>query len=170
MSKAKVPVLDPIRDMRSVENLSVTRAPGILARVGTDCIRLVRDALSPLTTLIGFAGSPWTVATYMIEGQGGTDHEHSRRMAWAEPHLFEKLLDKLVQATTLYLISQIDAGAEVLQLFDSWAGSVPAGFIFDVAVIEPTTKIVKAIGKIAPAYQLSDFRALPQRIWIAMPP
>jgi uroporphyrinogen decarboxylase len=80
----------------------------------------------------------------MIEGGGGTDHENSRRMAWSEPALFGRLIDHLVEATSSYLIAQVEAGAEALQIFDSWAGSVPAP-LFDIAVIHPTVRIVSAV-------------------------
>ena len=107
-------------------------------------IKAVRAALPDHTALIGFAGAPWTVATYMIEGQGGSDYELSRKLAWSEPLLFARLLDLLVEATTSYLIAQVDAGAEALQLFDSWAGAVPAP-LFEMAVLAPTARIVKGV-------------------------
>ena len=94
--------------------------------------------------LIGFAGAPWTVATYMIEGQGGTDHQIIRALAWREPKVFAQLMDLLVDATSRYLIAQADAGAEALQLFESWAGTVPAG-LFERAVLDPTARIVRAV-------------------------
>jgi uroporphyrinogen decarboxylase len=137
------PKLEPIRDAEGLAKLSDTRAPEILSPV-METIRGVRAALAPDVALIGFAGAPWTVATYMIEGEGGSNHEHIRAMAWREPELFSALLDRLVEATASYLIAQVDAGAEVLQLFDSWAGSVPAP-LFDRAVIEPTARIVRAV-------------------------
>jgi len=107
-------------------------------------IRGVRAALGADTALIGFAGAPWTVAAYMIEGRGGTDHETIRRWAWGQPESFARLMDLLVEATSAYLIAQADAGAEVLQLFESWAGAVPAG-LFERAVLEPTSRIVAAV-------------------------
>jgi uroporphyrinogen decarboxylase len=80
----------------------------------------------------------------MIEGHGGTDFENCRRMAWTEAKLFDALMDKLVNATSSYLIAQADAGAEALQIFDTWAGAVPAP-LFERAVIAPTAKIVRAV-------------------------
>ena len=109
-----------------------------------ETVRRVRAALPTDVTLIGFAGAPWTVATYMIEGRGKTDYENCRRMMWGEPKLFAALMDMLVDATASYLIAQADAGAEVLKIFDSWAGAVPAS-LFDMAVIAPTARIVKAV-------------------------
>jgi uroporphyrinogen decarboxylase len=137
------PRLEPVRDEASLAKLSDARLAETLAPV-MQTIKGVRAALPADVVLIGFAGAPWTVATYMIEGRGGTDFEHIRSMAWSEPHLFAGVIDRLVDATTAYLIAQVDAGAEVLQLFDSWAGSVPAP-LFESAVIAPTARIVKAV-------------------------
>ncbi len=137
------PRLEPIRDKAALAILSEMRLAPTLAPV-METIKRVRAELPGDVALIGFAGAPWTVATYMIEGQGGTDYERSRAMAWSEPQLFAALIDRLVSATTSYLLAQIEAGAEVLQLFDSWAGAAPAP-LFDSAVIEPTARIVKAL-------------------------
>ena len=137
------PKLEPIRDAAGLNRLSDTQLPETLAPVMAT-IRGVRAALPPGVALIGFAGAPWTVATYMIEGEGGTDYERSRTMAWTEPGLFARLMDRIVDATIAYLLAQIEAGAEALQLFDSWAGAVPAP-LFETAVIAPTARIVKAL-------------------------
>jgi len=102
---------------------------------------MAADADMANAALIGFAGSPWTVATYIIEGKGGTDHENVRKLAWREPQTFARLMDVLVDATSQYLIAQGHAGAEALQLFESWASTVPAG-LFEAAVLEPTSRIV----------------------------
>lgn len=137
------PRLKAIEDAAALNQLSGIRLAEALSPV-MQTVRGVRAALPEDVALIGFAGAPWTVATYMIEGQGGTDFERSRSMAWSEPVLFGALIDRLVHATSAYLIAQADAGAEALQLFDSWAGSVPAG-LFDTAVIQPTARIVVAV-------------------------
>ena len=137
------PRLDPIRDAAGLAKLSDARAADVLAPV-MQTIKGVRAALPPEVTLIGFAGAPWTVATYMIEGRGKTDYENCRRMMWSEPQLFAALMDTLVDATAAYLNAQAEAGAEILKIFDSWAGAVPAA-LFDVAVIAPTARLVKAV-------------------------
>lgn len=137
------PRLEPIRDAAGLAKLSDARAAEVLSPV-MQTVKGVRAALPADVTLIGFAGAPWTVATYMIEGRGKTDYENCRRMMWGEPKLFAALIDKLVEATSSYLIAQADAGAEALKLFDSWAGAVPAS-LFDMAVIQPTARIVKAV-------------------------
>lgn len=137
------PKLPPIRDLAGLERLSAGRLMETLRPV-TETVRGVREGLPENVALIGFAGAPWTVATYMVEGEGGTDHSALRRLAWAEPAFFAKLMDILVEATSAYLIAQVDAGAEALQLFDTWAGSVP-GPLFDAAVIMPAARIVAAV-------------------------
>jgi uroporphyrinogen decarboxylase len=137
------PRLEPIRDAAALAQLSDVRLAEMLSPV-MQTIKNVRAALPGNVALIGFAGAPWTVATYMIEGQGGTDYERTRSIAWSEPELFAGIIDRITTATIAYLSAQIDAGAEVLQLFDSWAGAVPAP-LFDSAVIQPTRRIVSAL-------------------------
>ena len=137
------PRLEPILDRTALAKLSNTRSAERLLPV-MKTIKGVRAALPEKVALIGFAGAPWTVATYMIEGQGGTDYERSRQMAWCEPELFNALLDRITLATIDYLLAQVEAGAEALQLFDSWAGAVPAA-LFERAVIEPTARIIAAV-------------------------
>lgn len=137
------PRLEPIRDAAGLARLGDAKLMTTLAPVMAT-VKGVRAALPADVALIGFAGAPWTVATYMIEGRGKTDYENCRRMMWGEPKLFAALIDRLVDATAAYLIAQADAGAEALKLFDSWAGAVPAP-LFDMAVIQPTARIVKAV-------------------------
>ena len=109
-----------------------------------DTVRKVKAALGPSTALIGFAGAPWTVATYMIAGQGSRDQSETRRLAYRDPVLFQAIIDRIEEVTLDYLAGQIEAGAEVVQLFDSWAGSLaPAEFA--QWVIAPTARIAAAI-------------------------
>ena len=137
------PRFQPIRDAAGLQRLSHEGAQEKLAPVMAT-VAGVRAALPAEVALIGFAGAPWTVATYMVEGRGGTDHGAIRRMAWEAPDIFAVLIDHLVVATAAYLSAQIEAGAEALQLFDTWAGSVPAA-LFEAAVIAPTARIVAAV-------------------------
>jgi uroporphyrinogen decarboxylase len=137
------PRLDPIRDAAGLNRLSNDRLTENLGPV-METIKGVRAVLPADVALIGFAGAPWTVATYMIEGKGGTDYRHTSRLAWSEPALFARLMDCLVDATATYLLAQLDAGVDAVQIFDSWAGSVPAP-LFDVAVIDPTARIVQRV-------------------------
>src|SRR5262249_50264515 len=101
------PKLEPVRDAAALARLSDARLGEILGPVMAT-IKGVRAALPPGVALIGFAGAPWTVATYMIEGQGGTDYEQSRAMAWGAPDLFARLIDRIVEATISYLLAQVD--------------------------------------------------------------
>ncbi|MBS0276505.1 MAG: uroporphyrinogen decarboxylase [Proteobacteria bacterium] len=149
------PKLDPIRNAAALAQLSDARFAETLSPV-MQTIKRVRAALPDTVALIGFAGAPWTVATYMIEGEGGTDYERTRAMAWSEPALFSAVIDRITAATISYLMAQIEAGAEALQLFDSWAGAVPAP-LFDTAVIEPTKRIVSALKAKHPAIPIIGF-------------
>ncbi|WP_295445695.1 uroporphyrinogen decarboxylase [Sphingorhabdus sp. EL138] len=118
-------------------------APERLAPV-IDTVRKVSAALPPETTFLGFAGSPWTVATYMVHGQGSKDQAETRRMAHAEPERFGALIEAIITATVDYLSDQIDAGVDAVQLFDSWAGSLsPAQF--EKWVIAPNAEIVRRL-------------------------
>lgn len=107
-------------------------------------VRLCREQLAPDVTMLGFAGSPWTVATYMIAGEGSRDQHAARAMAYADPGKVEAIIGAIIDQTVGYLRGQIDAGAEAVQLFDSWAGSL-APDEFDRWVIEPNVRIVAAI-------------------------
>jgi len=104
-------------------------------------VEKVKAALPPETTLLGFAGSPWTVATYMVAGQGSKDQAQARSLAYADPGAFAAIVAAISDMTVDYLSGQIEAGAEAVQLFDSWAGSLsPAQF--ERWVIAPTADIV----------------------------
>ena len=109
-----------------------------------ETVRRCRAALSDQTTMLGFAGSPWTVATYMIAGQGSRDQMAARSMAYANPGRLQAIVDAIGALTIEYLIGQIDAGAEAVQLFDSWAGSL-APDQFEQWVIAPNARIVAAL-------------------------
>ena len=104
----------------------------------------VKAALGPETTLLGFAGSPWTVATYMVAGEGSRDHHETRAYAYRDPAGFQAIIDAIVDVTIEYLAGQVDAGAEGLQLFDSWAGSL-APAEFERWVIAPNARIAAAM-------------------------
>ncbi len=109
-----------------------------------ETVRQVKAGLAPETTFLGFAGSPWTIATYMVAGQGSKDHALARRMAYADPARFSAIIDAIVEATVPYLIGQIDAGVEAVQLFDSWAGSLSPRQ-FERWVIAPNRAIVERL-------------------------
>jgi uroporphyrinogen decarboxylase len=109
-----------------------------------ETVAKVRAGLDPQTTLLGFAGSPWTVATYMVAGEGSRDQHEARAMAYADPVGFQAIIDAIVAVTVEYLSGQIVAGAEAVQLFDSWAGSL-APAEFERWVIAPNAAITAAI-------------------------
>ncbi|TDW63983.1 uroporphyrinogen decarboxylase [Novosphingobium sp. PhB55] len=109
-----------------------------------ETVRKVRAALDADKTMLGFAGSPWTVATYMCAGEGSRDQHETRAMAYRDPTAFQAIIQAIVGVTVDYLSGQIEAGAEAVQLFDSWAGSLsPAQF--ERWVIAPNAQIVAAV-------------------------
>jgi uroporphyrinogen decarboxylase len=121
-----------------------------------ETVRKVRAALGPATTLIGFAGAPWTVATYMVAGQGSRDQSETRRLAYSNPEMFQAIIDRIEQVTLDFLSGQIEAGAEAVQLFDSWAGSL-APAEFERWVIAPTARITTALRKRYPHVRVIGF-------------
>jgi uroporphyrinogen decarboxylase len=137
------PVLEPVRDRAALSSLDPS---AVSNRVGNvyETVSRVREALPAETTLIGFSGSPWTVITYMVEGGSSKDYAATKQWAYSDPEGFQELIDIVVEGTIIYLLGQAKAGAEVLKLFDSWAG-VLSPRLFRMAVIEPTKKIVSAV-------------------------
>jgi uroporphyrinogen decarboxylase len=121
-----------------------------------ETVRRVVAELPPETTMLGFAGSPWTVATYMVAGAGSKDQGAARRLAYRDPWVFQRLIDTIVAATIDYLIGQIDAGVMAIQLFDSWAGSL-APDEFRRWVIAPNRAIVDAVRAARPAAAIIGF-------------
>jgi uroporphyrinogen decarboxylase len=109
-----------------------------------ETVRKVKASLDPAKTLIGFAGSPWTVATYMVAGQGSREQAEARRLAYSDPGKFGAIIARIEEVTLDYLSGQVEAGAEALQLFDSWAGSLSPGQ-FEQWVIAPTARIVASL-------------------------
>ena len=133
----------------------LTRYPARLDPI-YETVRKVRAALDPDKTLIGFAGSPWTVATYMIAGQGSRDQAEARRLAYEDGGSFGEIIARIEEVTLDYLSRQVEAGAEALQLFDSWAGSLsPAQF--EHWVIAPTARLVTALKQRHPEVPVIGF-------------
>ena len=149
------PVLQPIADNIGVARLEKTGAIGRLEPV-FDALQRITAVLGPETALIGFAGAPWTVATYMVEG--GTSRDFRRVKAWAyrDPEGFAALIEILVEITIELLSAQISAGAEIVQLFDSWAGVLPEA-AFERWVIGPTKAIVTALKSRHPGCPIIGF-------------
>lgn len=137
------PLLSPIRRSDQIERLDQDGVDERLAPVYQAIQRVKRD-LSPDVALIGFAGAPWTVATYMVEGSGSRDFSNVKGWAFSAPSEFQQLIDILVDATASHLISQINAGADVLQIFDTWAGALPESE-FVRWCIEPVKEIISRV-------------------------
>jgi len=118
------PRLDPLEDRSAIEGLAGELDLGKLEPVYA-ALRGVREALPAETALIGFCGAPWTLATYMIGGRGTPDQAPARLFAYRDPQAFSMLIDRLVDSCIIHLSQQINAGSEVVQIFDSWAGTLP---------------------------------------------
>ncbi|HMP55204.1 MAG TPA: uroporphyrinogen decarboxylase, partial [Novosphingobium sp.] len=121
-----------------------------------ETVAKVKAGLGPSRTLLGFAGSPWTVATYMVAGEGSRDQHETRAMAYRDPHGFQAIIDAIVAVTVEYLAGQVNAGAEAVQLFDSWAGSL-APAEFERWVIAPNAAIVAAMKARFPSLPVIGF-------------
>ncbi|MBL6749709.1 MAG: uroporphyrinogen decarboxylase [Nevskia sp.] len=138
----------PLREPADIARLPVPD-PETELRYVMDAVRTIRAALAGRVPLIGFAGSPWTLATYMIEGRGSRDFVHAKRLRYDAPELLEQLIGTLTQATALYLAAQARAGADALMVFDTWGGVLdPDGFRrFSLA---PMTALVARLAELAP--------------------
>jgi uroporphyrinogen decarboxylase len=134
------PKLSPIRESDQLQALTLDGMEEKLSPV-YEALDRTRDALDTDKALIGFAGAPWTLACYMIEGQTSRDYASARRMALSNPVFFQQLIDLLTNAVAIHLIAQARAGAQVVKLFDSWAGILPPEE-FRKWCMEPARKIV----------------------------
>ena len=149
------PILDALKTSQDIAKLDLSMVRSRLAPV-MQTLREIAAGLDDSTTLIGFAGSPFTVALYMIEGRGGTEGTKVRRWAAERPDEFAALIDVLCSATSTYLIEQVNSGAEVLQLFDSWAGLLPESQ-FRKWIIEPNRRIVESVHAVHPEVPIIGF-------------
>lgn len=149
------PKLEPLRTAGDLDRL---QQDGVVQRLAPvyRTVAGVAAALPAKTALIGFAGAPWTVAAYMVEGHGSRDFLDVKSFGMAQPALFDRLLDIVTQATIVHLCAQIEAGAEAVQLFDSWAG-VLAEAEFRRWVIAPTKIIASALHERHPSIPLIGF-------------
>ncbi len=134
------PSLEPVGGVHDLERLNPDSTREKFRKV-FETVSRVREALPRATALIGFCGAPWTVATYMVGGEGSSDQAAARLMAYGDRASFAKLIDILVETSIVYLDGQVGAGADVLQIFDSWAGNLPEDE-FDAWVVAPTRRIV----------------------------
>lgn len=149
------PKLDPIRCSEDLKRLRPAATRPKFELIAETVVRLRQD-LPKETALIGFCGAPWTVATYMVAGQGSTDQAAARLWAYREPDEFANLIDILVGTSIEYLSAQVQAGADCLQIFDTWAGSLPDDE-FANWVVEPTARIVAAIKQKYPEIPIIGF-------------
>jgi uroporphyrinogen decarboxylase len=149
------PIVGITNTKEKIHALDLSRVREKLSPVA-ETVRLVKKDLPDGAALIGFAGAPWTVACYMLQGKSGKEFVAAREFAIAEPVLMARLIDTLAEATIDYLRMQIDAGAEAIQIFDSWAGLLtPAQFA--TWVTAPTLKIVAAIRESHPETPIIGF-------------
>jgi len=156
------PTMPPLRDAAAVAALDPTRVATAVSPVMETVSRVRAGLLAEgfdTTAVIGFAGAPFTVACYMVEGHGSRDFGAVRVMAYADPALFARLIDTLTDATIEYLAMQAEAGAEVLMLFDTWAGILPPSQ-FRTQVIQPIGKIVRALRVRCPGTPIIAFPRL----------
>lgn len=153
------PALDALVCADDIKKLNIDRIDNTLApvygTVASVAAKLKAEGFSD-TALIGFAGSPWTIACYMIEGRGSKDFMAAKSWAAHDPHSFMELINVISGATLHYLSKQVEAGAEAVQLFDSWAG-VADEAMFDQWVIEPTRALVAALKKRHPDVPVIGF-------------
>lgn len=149
------PQLAPLQDAAAIDRLPAAVDQAILAPV-YDTVRRVRASLDPSVALLGFCGAPWTVATYMIAGHGTPDQAPARLFAYRQPEAFARLIDRLVDNSIVYLHRQIEAGADAVQLFDTWAGVLPPEE-FIRWCIEPAARIVDGLRKLVPDARVIGF-------------
>jgi uroporphyrinogen decarboxylase len=149
------PRLEPLDDPAKVATLAAHADFSKLAPV-FEALKLVRGALDEKIALIGFCGAPWTVATYMVAGHGTPDQAPARMMAYRHPEAFSKIIDVLVESSIEYLLKQLAAGANVLQIFDTWAGVLPP-VEFARWSVEPTRRIVEGVRAKVPDAKIIGF-------------
>ncbi|MCP3380904.1 uroporphyrinogen decarboxylase [Bradyrhizobium sp. CCGUVB4N] len=149
------PRLEPLDDPAKVATLAAQADFSKLQPV-FEALKIVRGALDPKIALIGFCGAPWTVATYMVAGHGTPDQAPARMMAYRHPEAFAKIIDVLVDNSIQYLLAQLDAGANALQIFDTWAGVLPPAE-FARWSTEPTRRIVEGVRAKVPDAKIIGF-------------
>ena len=156
------PVLPPLTDAAGVARLDPARMAEAIAPI-LETVRRARAGLAAegfeRTALIGFAGAPFTVACYLVDGGGSKEFAATRTMAYAQPALFAALIERLTEATTAYLSAQVEAGAEAVMLFDSWAG-VLAPRLFRAYAIAPAARIVASLRARFPGLPVIGFPRL----------
>lgn len=149
------PRLEPLNDAAAVAGLRTDLDHAALEPV-YETVQRVRPSLPHQVAFLGFCGAPWTVATYMIAGHGTPDQAPARLFAYRHPDAFERLIDILVEASAQYLVRQLQAGVDGVQIFDTWAGVLPPDE-FDRWCIAPTRRIVSAVRESIPHAKIVGF-------------
>ena len=149
------PRLEPLHEPAAVRALRPQADDKVLSPI-YETVRRVKAELPQATTLIGFCGAPWTVATYMVAGRGTPDQAPAKELAAQDPNAFQHLIDCLVEASVGYLARQLEAGAEVVQIFDTWAGSLPPED-FERWCVQPTKKLVAKLREKKPGTRVIGF-------------
>ncbi len=149
------PKLEPMSDAAALKDLRDRIDPNVLAPV-YETVRRVKAQLDEKTALIGFCGAPWTVATYMVAGEGTSDQAPARLFAYRDPENFKRIIDRLVAGSIEYLVGQLKAGADCVQIFDTWAGILPPEQ-FDLWCMQPTEKIVAGVRAQVPGAKIIGF-------------
>jgi uroporphyrinogen decarboxylase len=149
------PRLNPLTNAAALNGIRREADQAILAPV-YETIRRVKAQLDDRVTLIGFCGAPWTVATYMVAGRGTPDQLPAKEFAARDPLAFGRLIDKLVEASVRYLVNQLEAGAECVQIFDTWAGALPPEE-FDRWCVQPTKRLVAKVRERQPGAKVIGF-------------
>ena len=149
------PRLEPLDDAMKLNALAATEDGRVFAPV-YEAVALVKRALPDNVALLGFCGAPWTVATYMIAGRGTPDQAPARLMAYAEPDAFARLIDILVETSSRYLVAQLEAGADAVQIFDTWAGVLPTGE-FERWCVAPVRRMVENVRRAVPGAKIIGF-------------
>jgi uroporphyrinogen decarboxylase len=145
-TEAKGPVLaKPVRTARDVARLRVPDPAGTMPFV-MDAVRLIRKGLAGKVPLIGFCGAPWTLASYMVEGGGSKSYVEIKKLMFGAPEVYRALMDKITDTVADYLVAQVEAGAEAIQLFDSWAGALSPRDYRTLAA-PWSARIIKAVKK-----------------------
>lgn len=158
------PKLEPLTDAGGLKTLRNEIDQAVVGKV-YETVRRVKASLDEKTTLIGFCGAPWTVATYVVAGAGTPDQAPARMFAYRDPEIFALLIDKLAEASIDYLVGQLQAGAECIQLFDTWAG-VLSQHEFDRWCVAPTKKIVDGVRSRVPGAKIIGFpRGVGSKLW-----
>lgn len=137
------PRLDPVQDLNRLAEIDRAADPHVLNPI-VETVRRVRASLGHETAFIGFCGAPWTVATYMVAGRGTPDQGPAKALIASDPDLFQQIIERIVGSSIDYLSAQIEAGVDVVQIFDSWAGSLQ-GEAFARWCIAPTRAIVEGV-------------------------